>query len=81
ASSFQQHSFGRGGVEGGAVIVNAQDGSRFKNANFITSKLSILIRCRMYHWNTASPCPDGDMEVGIVIYELVHGPSTRLTAG
>ncbi|KAF8833452.1 hypothetical protein BDN67DRAFT_976590 [Paxillus ammoniavirescens] len=38
-------------------------------------------RCRMYLWNTASPYPDGDMEAGLVIHELAHGLSTRLTGG
>ncbi|KAG9312510.1 Fungalysin metallopeptidase-domain-containing protein [Chiua virens] len=38
-------------------------------------------RCRMYLWNTDSPYPDGDMEAGIVIHELSHGLSTRLTGG
>lgn len=35
----------------------------------------------MYLWNTDSPYPDGDMEAGIVIHELSHGLSTRLTGG
>jgi extracellular elastinolytic metalloproteinase len=35
----------------------------------------------MYLWNTASPYRDGDLEEGIVIHELSHGLSTRLTGG
>jgi extracellular elastinolytic metalloproteinase len=35
----------------------------------------------MYLWNTANPYRDGDMEAGIVIHELSHGLSTRLTGG
>ena len=35
----------------------------------------------MYLWNTASPYRDGDLEAGIVIHELAHGLSTRLTGG
>lgn len=38
-------------------------------------------RCRMYIWNTAEPYRDGDLEAGIVIHELSHGLSTRLTGG
>ena len=41
----------------------------------------ICSRCRMYLWDTDSPYPDGDMEAGIVIHELSHGLSTRLTGG
>jgi len=36
---------------------------------------------RMYVWNTALPYRDGDLEAGIVIHELSHGLSTRLTGG
>lgn len=36
SGNFQQHNFGRGGRQGDAVIANAQDGSGFNNANFMT---------------------------------------------
>ncbi|KAH7886682.1 Fungalysin metallopeptidase-domain-containing protein [Phlebopus sp. FC_14] len=81
AGNFQQYNFGRGGAEGDAVIANAQDGSGFNNANFMTPPDGQNGRCRMYLWNTDSPYPDGDMEAGIVIHELSHGLSTRLTGG
>ncbi|KAF8906996.1 Fungalysin metallopeptidase-domain-containing protein [Gymnopilus junonius] len=58
SGNFQQYNFGRGGAQNDAVIANAQDGSGFNNANFMTP-------------------PDA----GIVIHELSHGLSTRLTGG
>ncbi|KAI0051287.1 extracellular elastinolytic metallo proteinase [Auriscalpium vulgare] len=81
SGNFQQHNFGRGGKENDAVIANAQDGSGFNNANFMTPPDGQNGRCRMYLWNTASPYRDGDLEAGIVIHELSHGLSTRLTGG
>ena len=81
AGNFQQHNFGRGGAEGDAVIANAQDGSGYNNANFMTPPDGQNGRCRMYLWNTANPYRDGDLEAGIVIHELTHGLSTRLTGG
>ena len=36
SGNFQQHNFGRGGKGGDAVITNAQDGSGYNNANFMT---------------------------------------------
>ncbi|KIJ05943.1 hypothetical protein PAXINDRAFT_20833, partial [Paxillus involutus ATCC 200175] len=78
AGNFQQYNFRRGGAEGDAVIANAQDRSGFDNANLPDGQHG---RCRMYLWNTASPYPDRNMEVGIVIHELAHGLSTRLTGG
>lgn len=81
AGNFQQDNFGRGGREGDAVIANAQDGSGYNNANFMTPPDGQNGRCRMYLWNTAVPYRDGDLEAGIVIHELSHGLSTRLTGG
>jgi len=81
SGNFQQHNFGRGGKENDGVIANAQDGSGYNNANFMTPPDGENGRCRMYLWNTASPYRDGDLEAGIVIHELTHGLSTRLTGG
>ncbi|OBZ72764.1 Extracellular metalloproteinase [Grifola frondosa] len=81
AGNFQQYNFGRGGEENDAVIANAQDGSGYNNANFMTPPDGQNGRCRMYLWNTANPYRDGDLEAGIVIHELSHGLSTRLTGG
>ncbi|KAH9987985.1 Fungalysin metallopeptidase-domain-containing protein [Russula vinacea] len=58
---------------GDAVIANAQDGSGFNNANFMTPPDGQNGR--------REPLPDGDLEAGIVIHELSHGLSIRLTGG
>jgi len=81
SGNFQQYNFGRGGAENDAVIANAQDGSGYNNANFMTPPDGQNGRCRMYLWNLATPFRDGDLEAGIVIHELTHGLSTRLTGG
>ena len=81
AGNFQQYNFGRGGRENDGVIANAQDGSGYNNANFMTPPDGQNGRMRMYLWNTAIPYRDGDLEAGIVIHELSHGLSTRLTGG
>ncbi|EJD38353.1 hypothetical protein AURDEDRAFT_116550 [Auricularia subglabra TFB-10046 SS5] len=81
SGNFQQYNYDRGGQENDAVIANAQDGSGYNNANFATPPDGQNGRCRMYLWNTATPYRDGDLEAGIVIHELAHGLSTRLTGG
>ncbi|KIL63666.1 hypothetical protein M378DRAFT_79300 [Amanita muscaria Koide BX008] len=81
SGNFQQYNFGRGGRGDDAVVANAQDGSGFNNANFMTPPDGTSGRMRMYLWNTALPYRDGDLEAGIVIHELSHGLSTRLTGG
>ncbi|KAG8895819.1 Fungalysin/Thermolysin Extracellular metalloproteinase 5 [Tulasnella sp. 403] len=81
SGNFQNYNFGRGGREDDAVIANAQDGSGYNNANFATPPDGSRGKMRMYIWNTATPYRDGDLEAGIVIHELSHGLSTRLTGG
>jgi len=81
SGNFQQDNYGRGGRDSDGVIANAQDGSGYNNANFMTPPDGQNGRCRMYIWNTATPYRDGDLEAGIVIHELTHGLSTRLTGG
>jgi len=81
AGNFQNYNFGKGGKENDAVIANAQDGSGYNNANFATPPDGQRGRMRMYVWDTAKPFRDGDLEAGIVIHELSHGLSTRLTGG
>ncbi|KAJ7629500.1 Fungalysin metallopeptidase-domain-containing protein [Mycena polygramma] len=81
SGNFQQYNFGRGGAGNDAVIANAQDGSGFNNANFMTPLDGQNGRMRMYLLDTANPYRDGDFEAGIVIHELSHGLSTRLTGG
>lgn len=81
AGNFQQYNFGRGGEEDDAIIANAQDGSGYNNANFMTPPDGQNGRMRMYLWNTDLPYRDGDLEAGIVIHEMTHGMSTRMTGG
>ncbi|CAE7183130.1 unnamed protein product, partial [Rhizoctonia solani] len=81
AGNFQQDNYGRGGRDNDAIIANTQDGSGFNNANFFTPPDGQNGRCRMYIWNTATPYRDGALEAGILIHELTHGLSGRLTGG
>jgi len=82
SGNFQQYNFGRGGEEDDGVIANAQDGSGFNNANFMTPPDGQNGRMRMYTWTVhGTPYRDGDFEAGIVIHEFSHGLSTRLTGG
>jgi extracellular elastinolytic metalloproteinase len=81
SGNFQMSNFKNGGLGGDPVIANAQDGSGYNNANFMTPPDGRAPRMRMYIWDTATPYRDGDLEAGIVIHEYSHGLSTRLTGG
>ncbi|QRW09783.1 extracellular metalloproteinase MEP [Ceratobasidium sp. AG-Ba] len=81
SGNFQQYNFGKGGVDGDGVVMYAQDGGGFNNAYFLTPPDGQNGQGRMFIWNTASPARDGALDAGIVIHELTHGLSTRLTGG
>ncbi|KAG8694845.1 Fungalysin/Thermolysin Extracellular metalloproteinase 5 [Ceratobasidium sp. 394] len=81
SGNFQQYNFGKAGSEGDGVILDAQDGSMFNNAQFWTFPDGQNPRCRMYIWNMAAPFRDSGLDAGILIHELSHGLSTRLTGG
>lgn len=81
SGNFQMDNWDKPGRGGDAVICNAQDGSGYNNANFMTPPDGTQPRMRMYIWDTATPYRDGDLDAGIVIHEYSHGLSTRLTGG
>ncbi|KEP46410.1 extracellular elastinolytic metalloproteinase [Rhizoctonia solani 123E] len=81
AGNFQQDNYGRGGLGGDAVIAHAQDKSGYNNANFMTPPDGQNGLCRMYLWDASSPYRDGDLDAGVLIHELTHGLTNRLTGG
>ncbi|KAA8910910.1 extracellular metallo proteinase 1 [Sphaerosporella brunnea] len=82
AGNFEEVNTGSGGIGGDAVQLNAQDGSGYNNANFLTLPDGQRPRMRMYLWNAAGgPLRDGDFDESIVVHEYTHGLSNRLTGG
>lgn len=81
AGNFQTNNNGKGGKGNDFAILDAQDGSRFNNAQFASPPDGQPGRMRMYLWNYSNPQRDGVFESGIVIHEYAHGLSTRLTGG
>ncbi|KEP46715.1 extracellular elastinolytic metalloproteinase [Rhizoctonia solani 123E] len=81
AGNFQQDNFNRGGRGNDSIIASVQDGDGFNNAYFAAGPDGQHGRCRMHLWNTATPYRDASLDAGIVIHELTHGLSSRLTGG
>ncbi|KAJ3028322.1 UNVERIFIED_CONTAM: ammonium transporter [Siphonaria sp. JEL0065] len=81
AGSFQIDNFGKGGKGNDPVIATSQDGAGKNNANFATPPDGYPGKMRMYTFTTATPDRDGALENDIVIHELGHGLSNRLTGG
>ncbi|KAJ3246095.1 ammonium transporter [Chytriomyces hyalinus] len=81
AGNFQTDNGNKGGRGNDAVIANNQDGSGVNNANFATPPDGQPGLMRMYLFNSANPNRDGAYENDIIIHEMAHGLSNRLTGG
>lgn len=81
AFNFQLSNFGKGGEEQDRVLVSVQDASGTNNANFATPPDGQSGICRMFIWDLTTPNRDGTMENDIMIHEMTHGITNRLTGG
>ncbi|KAI9349189.1 Fungalysin metallopeptidase-domain-containing protein [Obelidium mucronatum] len=81
AGNFQNDNYGKGGQGNDAVVANSQDGAGKNNANFATPPDGQYGKMRMYVFDLATPDRDGALENDIIIHELGHGLSNRLTGG
>lgn len=93
AGNFQENNYGRGGVGGDPVVALAQQGAGIpenqggprNNAFFATPPDGQSGLCVMYVWSTSfigvTPDRDGDLDNEIMLHEMTHGLSNRLTGG
>ncbi|KAG8692582.1 hypothetical protein FRC08_009678, partial [Ceratobasidium sp. 394] len=81
AYNFQNSNYGKGGKENDRVLVSVQDASGKNNANFATPPDGQPGQMRMYTWTLTTPNRDGALENDIVVHEMTHGISNRLTGG
>ncbi|KAF9469113.1 Fungalysin metallopeptidase-domain-containing protein [Collybia nuda] len=81
AFNFQANNFGKGGKENDRVLMSVQDASGTNNANFATPPDGQSGTCRMYVWTYTNPRRDGDMENDIIVHEMTHGITNRMTGG
>ncbi|KAF8694351.1 hypothetical protein AX14_002061 [Amanita brunnescens Koide BX004] len=84
AFNFQFSNLGRGdgdAKDGDGVLLSIQDPSGTNNANFATPPDGQSGICRMFIWDLLSPRRDGAMENDIVVHEMTHGITNRMTGG
>ncbi|PFH45330.1 hypothetical protein AMATHDRAFT_9469 [Amanita thiersii Skay4041] len=81
AFNFQFNNFGKGGQDNDGVLLSVQDASGTNNANFATPPDGQSGVCRMFIWDLTTPRRDGAMENDIVVHEMTHGITNRLTGG
>ncbi|KAG9104086.1 hypothetical protein FRC06_005569 [Ceratobasidium sp. 370] len=74
-------NYGKGGKEGDRVQVSVQDSTGTNNANFATPPDGQTGQMRMFTWTLTTPNRDGALENDIVVHEMTHGISNRLTGG
>ncbi|KAG8695805.1 hypothetical protein FRC08_007548, partial [Ceratobasidium sp. 394] len=81
AYNFQNSNNGKGGKENDRVQVSVQDSTGTNNANFATPPDGQTGQMRMFTWTLTTPNRDGALENDVVVHEMTHGISNRLTGG
>ncbi|KAG6889604.1 hypothetical protein C0995_016130 [Termitomyces sp. Mi166 len=81
AFNFQANNFGKGGKDNDYVLMSVQDARGLNNANFATPPDGQSGICSMFIWNITDTRRDGAMENDIVVHELTHGVTNRMTGG
>jgi hypothetical protein len=74
----QADNYGRGGIEGDVLLVEAQDYSGTDNANMSTPADGSSPRMQMYVFTGTAPNRDGTIDNGIVAHEWGHYISYRM---
>ncbi|KAF5379696.1 hypothetical protein D9615_005730 [Tricholomella constricta] len=81
AFNFQTNNFGKGGKGNDRVIMSVQDSSGTNNANFATPADGQSGTCRMYVWTQTPVRRDGSLDNDIIVHEMTHGITNRMTGG
>ncbi|KAH6595615.1 hypothetical protein BASA50_005696 [Batrachochytrium salamandrivorans] len=81
AGNFQQNNFKRGGKEGDPIIINIQDSKKKNGAYFYTPPDGQSGVLDLHIFTNTEPNRDSALDNTVMIHELAHGLSTRLTGG
>ncbi|KAI8895687.1 Fungalysin metallopeptidase-domain-containing protein [Globomyces pollinis-pini] len=81
SGNFQKDNGGKGGLGNDPVLAVVQDGSGKNNAQFQTPPDGQMGIMKMFVFDSTNPGRDGALENAVVIHELAHGLTSRLTGG
>ncbi|KAG5653645.1 hypothetical protein H0H81_011747 [Sphagnurus paluster] len=81
AFNFQTNNFGKGGKENDRVLIEVQAPGGTNNANFASPPDGQSGSCRMYLWTRTPVFRDGALENDIIVHEMTHGITNRMTGG
>ncbi|KAF9261842.1 metallo proteinase 10 [Marasmius fiardii PR-910] len=81
AFNFQDDNFEKGGAGNDRVLLSIQDSDGTDNAYFFTPPDGQSGKCGMFIFTVTRPTRDGAMQNDIVIHEMTHGLTGRMTGG
>ena len=81
AFNFQNNNFGKGGKAGDRVQINVQSFLGMNNAAFVALPDGQAGLMYMFLWDHTTPNRDGAFENDIVVHEMTHGLTSRMTGG
>ncbi|KAH6560808.1 hypothetical protein BASA62_010242 [Batrachochytrium salamandrivorans] len=81
AGNFQLDNFGKGGRGGDQIIINVQDSKEANNAYFSTPPDGQPGVLDLHIFTATNPHRDSALDNTIIVHELAHGLSGRLTGG
>ncbi|KAJ1332567.1 hypothetical protein BSLG_010745 [Batrachochytrium salamandrivorans] len=81
AGNFQQDNFGRGGIGGDSIIINLQNSKRKNYVSFDTLPDGHPGVLNLHISTATKPNRDPALDNTLMIHELTHGVSSRLTGG
>lgn len=79
--SFQADNNEKGGCEGDPVLVSVQDAAGINNADFASPPDGQSGFMRLFLWNFTDPLRDSGISNDIIVHEMTHGVTERLTGG
>ncbi|KAJ1340322.1 hypothetical protein BSLG_010722 [Batrachochytrium salamandrivorans] len=79
--NFQEDNFKRGGIGGDPVIISVQNGKEQNNAHFQTPSDGEPGVLNLHIYTDTKPNRDSALDNTIIVHELTHGVSDRLTGG
>ncbi|KAH9271141.1 hypothetical protein BASA83_006685 [Batrachochytrium salamandrivorans] len=81
AGNFQRDNFGRGGIAGDSITINVQNSKEYNAAFFDTFLDGYPGVLNLHIFTTTKPNRDPALDNNVMIHELGHGVSERLTGG
>ncbi|KAJ1328780.1 hypothetical protein BSLG_010860 [Batrachochytrium salamandrivorans] len=81
AGNFQRDNFGRGGIAGDSIIIKVQDSKIENYVSFDTFPDGRSGVLNLHIFTTTNPNRDPALDNNVMIHELTHGVSSRLTGG